>query len=200
VDAAQGLSNLPKLTVRQAGEAAERAALSDAARALLEPQASPQTYLAALTRAGLHADAVRFLAQALPPREAVWWACVCTRTTRSPDRSDHPDNGAAQQAAESWVYEPTEKNRRLAMDCASRTDFQSPSAWSAVAAFWSGGSLAPPDLPDVPPAPHLCGTAVAGAVILAAVRQDPERAPERFDRFLRQGLNIAAGGNGKLAE
>jgi Family of unknown function (DUF6931) len=70
--------------------------------------------------------------------------------------------------------------------------------WAAVAAFWSGGSMAPPDLPAVPPAPHLTGVAVAGAVSLAAVRSDPSLADDKRRRYIEIALDIANGGNGRL--
>jgi hypothetical protein len=68
-----------------------------------------------------------------------------------------------------------------------------------VAAFWSGDSMAPEGQPAVPPAPHLTGTAVSGAVALSAVRGDVSRRPLRLQRFLESGRNIAAGGPGRLA-
>jgi hypothetical protein len=51
----------------------------------------------------------------------------------------------------------------------------------------------------VPPAPHLTGTAVAGAIALSAVRGDVSRRSIRLQRFLESGRNIAAGGPGRLA-
>jgi hypothetical protein len=59
--------------------------------------------------------------------------------------------------------------------------------------------MAPPDAPPVPPGEELTGTAVAGAVMLAAVQTEPERAEEKFRRFLMQGIDIANGGSGKGA-
>ena len=58
--------------------------------------------------------------------------------------------------------------------------------------------MAPPGQPAVPPAPHLVGTAVAGAVTLAAVRGDPSRQAARLARFLAGLRDIAAGGAGRL--
>ena len=58
--------------------------------------------------------------------------------------------------------------------------------------------MSPEGQPAVPPAPHLAGTAAAGAVALAAVRGDVTRREERLRRFLESGRNIAAGGPGRL--
>jgi hypothetical protein len=58
--------------------------------------------------------------------------------------------------------------------------------------------MAPEGQPVVPPAEHLTGVAVSGAVLLAAVRRHPERAEARFLRFLDSARDIAAGGAGRL--
>jgi hypothetical protein len=151
----------------------------------------------ALTAAGRPADAARLAAHALPKREAVWWACMCARA--APDPAVTADDIAALEAAERWVRRPEEPARRGAMEAAQRTSFRSTEAWAAVAAFWSGGSMAPEGQPVVPPADHLTGVAVAGAVVLAAVRVKPERAEARFARFLDAARDIAAGGAGRMA-
>ena len=76
---------------------------------------------------------------------------------------------------------------------------ESPARWAATAAAWSGGSLAPPEAPVVPPGETLTAQAVAGAVLLAAVRREPERAPERHRRAVAQAVDIARGGTGRQA-
>jgi hypothetical protein len=58
--------------------------------------------------------------------------------------------------------------------------------------------MAPPEAPKVPPAPHLAGLAVAGAVNLSSVRGDPLRRDERLTRFLDSARDIARGGAGRL--
>jgi hypothetical protein len=59
--------------------------------------------------------------------------------------------------------------------------------------------MAPAGQPDVPPAEHLTGVAISGAITLAAVRGHPERAPARLTRFLQAARDIAAGGAGRMA-
>lgn len=149
-----------------------------------------------LEAGGFLVEATRMVAHALPRREAVWWACMCASHTAPPDL---PENDRlARETAENWVRQQSDKLRREAMGKAEAGDFATPEAWAAVAAFWSGDSMAPEGQASVPPAPHLCGTAVAGAVVLAAVRGDPLRQPARLKRFLESGRNIAAGGPGRL--
>lgn len=192
------LRPLTKIRHRLAGEVAGLCPLDDAARRLLDPESSPADYLAALMKAGQRVDAVRVLAHALPPREAVWWACVCVKAALPPD-APAPVLSAL-EGARAWVFQPTEANRRAAYAGAQATDFQHAASWAAVGAFWSGGSMAPSGAPDVPAPDGLAGKAVAAAVILAAVARQPERAEQRLAVFLDGGLDVAAGGNGRLAE
>jgi hypothetical protein len=168
---------------------------AEAARAIHECASMPAA-LAALEAAGFDAEAVRLVAHALPKREAVWWACMCAAHTAPSDLAEA--ERAALAAAELWVRAQTDAARRAAMAQAQATGFSSPEAWAAVAAFWSGESMAPEGQPAVPPAPHLTGTAVAGSVALSAVRGQVSRRPARLRRFLESGRNIAAGGPGRL--
>jgi hypothetical protein len=150
-----------------------------------------------LERAGLLDHAARLVAHALPPREAVWWACACARHTAASGGAASAD-AAVCAAAEQWVRHPSDELRRAAMSEAEKAEFRSPEAWAAVAAFWSGDSMAPPEAPKVPPQPHFTGLAVAGAVALAAVRGNPARREARLKRFLDSARDIAAGGAGRL--
>lgn len=149
-----------------------------------------------LVRAGCWPEAMRLIAHALPKREAVWWGCMCARAMPSADNL--PADAEAVQAAEAWVRRPEDAPRRAAMAAAQKGGFRSPEAWAAVGAFWSGGSMAPEGAPVVPPGEHLTGVAVVGAVLLAALRHSPEKAPERYARFLASAQDIAAGGAGRL--
>lgn len=167
-----------------------------AAAALLASSATAEQALASLTSGGFLAEATRLLAHALPRREGVWWACMCARHTAPPELPA-PDR-AALEAAELWVRKPTDENRRAGFAHAQEAGFGTPEAWAAVGAFWSGDSMSPAGQPPVAPAPHLAGTAIAGAVALASVRIAPERQPERLARFVESGRDIAAGGPGRL--
>ena len=123
-----------------------------------------------LEAGGFLVEATRLVAHALPKREAVWWACMCVSHTAPADLP--AADRAAREAAEDWVRQQTDKARRMAWERAQAGGCRTPEAWAAVAAFWSGESMSPEGQPAVPPAPHLCGQAAAGAVALAAVRGD----------------------------
>jgi hypothetical protein len=168
---------------------APRVPLGDEARALLRPEWSARQYLDALTAAGHLIDAVRFLAWALPRREGVWWACQCIRT------AGLSEDEAALAAAEKWAVSATDDHRRAAFTAGEAGNFESPAGVAALAAFWSGGSLAPPKLAVVPPAENLCPNAVGNAVILAAVASAPEKAEEKYRLFLQVGMDVAEGKN-----
>jgi hypothetical protein len=175
-----------------------RLELSAAAAYCVDGCAHPSQAVDRLMQAGLLIEAARVCAHALPARERVWWAARCVRATAAGEIpvADHQ----ACRLGEDWVRHPTDETRRAAMETAQATGFASPEAWVAVAAFWSGDSMAPPDQPKVPPAPHLAGLAVVGAVILASVRTDPDRQPERLRRFIASAQDIATGGAGHLEQ
>ena len=155
--------------------------------------------LARLEQAGLLIEATRLIAHALPAREAVWWACACSRHTAACG-AEPAAEAKVREAAEEWVRKPTDEHRRAAMKEAEAAGFSSPEAWAAVGAFWSGDSMAPPEAPKVPPQPHFPGLAVAGSVALAATRGPATRREARLRRFLVSARDIASGGAGRLEE
>jgi hypothetical protein len=184
-------TNLTGTTARSAAEVAPHVSdVSDEAKALLSPAHTPGAYIDALAAAGHFADAVRFLAHAMGRRECVWWACVCNRLVLDP--SMPPAAVAALVAAETWCYQPTEEHRRAAHAAAEAATLDHPPALAAMGAFFSGGSIAPAHVAQpVPPGPFHTARMVAGAVILCAVKREPQRAPERFRAFLAKGVEIA---------
>lgn len=176
---------------------AERLAALPEAAALIRRSADAAEALRLLQQEGQLAAAARLVSHALPAREAVWWACMCADHTAPADLPE-PDR-AARQAAEQWVRaNDSDAHRRAAMEAARKAGMRTPEAWAGVGAFWSGGSMAPEGQPVVPPAPHLCGTAVAGSVLLASVRGDPRHQPVRLTAFLDSAKDIARGGAGRL--
>jgi hypothetical protein len=189
-------ATLVKLAACNLAEVRGRLDLPVAATALVMGCTEAAEALERLEGNGFLMEAVRLLAHALPKREATWWACMCAHHT-APADLPAPDR-AAVAAAEHWVRRQADEPRRAAFAAAQQAGFGSPEAWAAVAAYWSGDSMSPLGQPPVPPADHLTGTAVAGAVALAAVRTNPERRKDRLARFLDSAHNIAAGGPGRL--
>src|ERR1019366_1277634 len=97
---------------------------------------------------------------------------------------------AALDATERWIAQPNDDNRRLAMAAAEKAELGTAAGCAGLATFFSGGSLAPPNAPAVPPGEFLTAKAVSGAVIFAAVAKEPEKAPEKFRAFIAQGLEV----------
>ncbi len=187
---------LSKMAARPLAEVLPQAALPAPALTAIEGCADPAAAFAALEKAALMEEAARLAAHALPKREAVWWACMCARHTAPLPLP--PADLRALEAAEAWVYRGEDAARRQAFSHAQDGNFSTPEAWAAVAAFWSGDSMAPLGQAAVPPAPHLAGTAVIGSVLLAAVRSRPERRAQRLANFLAAAREIAAGGSGRM--
>ena len=167
----------------------EAAEISESSRALLQPDMAPERYVSLLVERGEFADAVRFLAHSLPKREAVWWAWFCAR--RASGSNPPPLIQTSLSATEKWIAQPNDDNRRAAMKAAEAAQFGTPAGCAGLGAFFSGGSLAPPEAQAVPPGEFMTGKAVAGAVIMSAVATAPEQAPEKYRAFIAQGVEVA---------
>jgi len=178
---------------KAAEEVAKAAALEDPAKGLVKPEQSPKELIEALSKAGHFADAVRSLAHALPRREAVWWAVQCVKAV--PVHAAGEKASAALGAAERWATTPTDDNRRAAHAAAETAEVSSPAGCAAMAAFFSEGSLAPASLQTVPPPPSACAAMAAAAATLAAVKDEPEKANEKYKKFLALGQDVVAGAN-----
>ena len=130
------------------------------------------------------ADAVRLLAQALPRREAVAWACRCVR---GPGGAARAADGAALAAAEAWAAAPSEARARAAGVAASAAGYGGAAGSVALAAFLSGGVLTAPGRPPTPFDLRLGARAVGNAVILKAEAAESGRVAECYRRFLKDG-------------
>ncbi len=158
------------------------------AKALLVPDTEASDYVALLVEKELWTDAASFVAQWLPPHDAVAWACEAARA--APGEAP-PAERAALEAAERWLATRDEKDRRAAAEAAERLGHRSASAMAAAAAGWTGGSLSPADLPAVAPPPGLAGKGASAAVLLAAAAA-PE-VPERLRALVWSGVDLAEG-------
>jgi len=177
----------PVVTVRNL---CEQAKLGDAAKALLKDEHTSRQFLELLVGKELFPDATRFLAFALPKREAVGWGCLCVR--HSLGTEDAAQISKTQVAAERWVSNPDEKNRQAAQAAIAEDGPENPSDLLALAAFYSGGSVVAPNLEPVPPPDHVTPQLVAGAVMIVAVQTKPEKAAEKYRVFLQKGMALMA--------
>ncbi len=169
-------------------------AIEDDAFDLLQPDSTPKEYMDALLEKKYFADSIVFLAHALPKRQAIWWACLCSKFVANEETT--PEDLASLNMSEQWVYEPDDSKRRLCGDLAQKSEYKTSQSWVAVAVFWSGGSISDEEGPTLEPGPFLCAHAVSGAILNAVGVSGADDIDVQFQDFITQGLNIADGGNG----
>jgi len=181
---------LPKITFQNAADVWKRYDPEEEAIGCQREGMNPETYLEALAAAELWSEAVKFLTQALPKREAIAWAYQCVRSVAGPELS--LPTQATLQAVEEWLADSTDARRRAAHSAAKTVGFDTPAGCVALGVFFSGGSLGPPSLDHaIAPSNDLTGKALAGALLIAAVITEPENAPMKLQSFLEQGLQFA---------
>ena len=183
-------AKLAKIAGKAPREVCRHVSLSPEASPLLKTALEPEAFLRALLDRECYVDAAKFLAHALPKREAVWWGILVVRSQLGEPAPAQATSILA--AAERWVRQPSDEHRRAAGDVAEATPGE-PAGLVGMAAFLSGGSLAPAGIEPVPPPEHLTGTMVANAVVLAAVSTDPLAAPARYRGFIEKGMEIEKG-------
>jgi len=132
-------------------------------------------------------DAITFCAYMLPRREAVWWAHQCVIQNGS---EIAPEERELVDAAEAWVREPEEDNRRKALSAGMNARFKTPGAWVALAAGWSGGSMAVDSEYPVPAPAHLTAKAASAAILGALARVENARRSEFLKAYAEGGVNL----------
>ena len=186
---------LSKVSAKTAEEVCKIYKPSDDAADVLQPEHSPAAFVAALVDRDLVPDAMRFLAHALPKREAVWWACLSAREALDDDADRKIV--LTLESAENWVRKPTDENRRLALARGNAIAAgDSPAAFAAQGAGWSSGSMGPKDGPEVDTQEWMTGLAVFMAVLIAAT-SNPDQVQASLAEALQRGLDIAGGGTGR---
>jgi hypothetical protein len=186
-------SGFAKVPTPLAIDICKKLTLDAPAQALLTDQQNCRQFFDLLVGRELFHDATRFLALAMPKREAVWWGVSCVKAYLEGKLSTADRDALATALA--WVAEPTQDHCRAAEKAAEATRHETAAGWCAAATFWSGDSLAPADLPPVPPKETLTAQATYVAINLAAAVDDPRAAPERFRTCLQLGAAVADGTN-----
>jgi hypothetical protein len=148
----------------------------------------PIDYLRELTKGETPDDALAFCAYLLPRREAVWWASQCVRALLS---EPTPADQAALHAAEEWVREPAEANRRRVLAAGLAANRRCASTWVALAAGWSGGPMVVSDYGG-PPAPPQLAAQSAFTAIEIALGRTKDRAGA-ISRCVERGPRILEG-------
>jgi hypothetical protein len=183
--------HLPLIVASTAAEICEKSSLSDTAIELLGEEMTPEGFLEALIEAELFPDAIKFLAQALPKKEAVIWARDCSREESGAAHSELDE--ICLEAVDRWLAEPSDENRRTAMDLADKAGYKSSASMTAAAAAWTEGGMGPAEYDDVLPPETLAGTMSSSAVLMAALESRSDKTAETQHRLLESGLVIAQG-------
>ena len=185
-----GSDEQAKTPVSPLRQLCERAKVGDEAKALLTDEFATKEFMALLVDKELFQDALRLVAYLLPKREAVGWGCLCVRHILA----GQPDKPLPEVhvAAERWVSAPNDENRWAAKQTADKEKPKSASSLLAMAVFFAGPSMAPPNLQAVPPPGHMTSEMVANAVTIAGVVKEPEKAKEKYRVFMQKALALIA--------
>lgn len=192
------IGNWKKVTAERAGELLIEDELDVQSRPMFDPEGRPDALVRDLAGAQLWSDAVKLAARTLPPRESVWWACVCARQMAS--IADNPAEISALQAAEEWVYKPIDDNRNKAFELAQASDPCLAGGLSAFAATFNDSTLPLADGTESELDKVVFSSMVSGAVMMSAGDEGPAQMQQRFKYFLRSAEDIANGGDGRPAE
>jgi hypothetical protein len=149
----------------------------------------PVTFLKRLAAEGKPDHANSVCAYLLPRREAVWWGCESVRRLLG-DRSR--SDTAELKAAETWVREPTEENRRAALDIGTKAASNEPLTWLALAAGWSSGTFASTPFP-VPA--HMTARAVYVALLICSRIASANERMARLQTCIAEGIRLAETGS-----
>lgn len=169
--------------------------LDAAAMGLLKPEMRPESFIRALADAERWPDAVKVMTRTLPPREAVWWACVCARQMSS---LSSEEDIAALEAAEKWVYKPTEGNREAAFRLVQESTSKSAGMLAASAAAFSAGNLPLEGGHRVDLDAEAFPGVIDAIVMVSATEKEGKEIYAQLKKFLRSGEDIACGGNGQI--
>lgn len=174
-----------------AAELAALAGLSEVAQRWVQPELSGRALFHRLRAEKLWTDALKLWPHLVDKRAAVWWGCLCVTQARE-NPSAESTAETALGAAVRWVQNPCEETRRAAGAAAEPAGrLTTPPGCLAMAAFWSDGSMTPPELPCVPPPPHVTAVVVAGAVLLAGAPHALHHWAEIQQQFLELGRQVA---------
>jgi hypothetical protein len=137
-------------------------------------------------------EAIAYAAYLLPRREAVWWGCQCVRAI-SGDKVDD-----AVLAAEAWVRDPEEDQRRAALSVLQSRDRRIATTWLAMAAGHSGGSIVTEGLRPVAASPQTTATSVKVAIVLAIARTPLPDQSAWINACVDSAIRFAEGGDAKV--
>ena len=161
--------------------------LGEAAKKAVTPEMTPDQFLQLAVENKWHPDAIQFLAHYLPKRQAVFWAMSCTKQANA---ATTPQAEAALKSAEAWIADPSEENRKAALNAANDADTGTPAGATALAAYYSEGLPQTQD-PKMNAKAYFMTAKLAGGAVLLAAAEDREQAVARMEAFVKRGVEIA---------
>jgi hypothetical protein len=189
-----GSKPLLRVTAATAAEVCARWNIKKEALALLREGMGPREFVDALVAGKQYVSGIDFMAHAMPARDAIWWGGLCLQHACGDSLS--PADKAAARAAVQWIMQPSEESRAAALAPAQAAGPASPAGGLAMAAYQTGGNVAPPKAPPTPPPPFAFAKAVAGAIKLACTKADPVKIVETQRLFLDLAVRMAEGSSG----
>ncbi len=180
-------------TATTAAEICARFNVKKEVLALLRQGMTPEEFVGALVVGKHYVTGIEFMAFAMPPRESVWWGCLCAQHVYG--EAIPPAEKEAVRAAVQWVVQPTESNRVAVQGPAQMAGQATVGGGLAMAAYQTG-NIAPPNMPPMPPRPFVSARSVAGAIKLACTKADPVKIVETQRLLLELGITVAEGNPG----
>jgi hypothetical protein len=163
--------------------------LSDEAREMMPECPNTLAFLNRLCDEEQFHDAFITLARALPRQYAIIWAERCFSSY--PADGFSPEDRNCIEIVRQWLKNPSDSMRQAAMDAAESLEFGTACAWLGAAVGFSGGSMTPPDAPEVMPPEHMTAVAIAAGLSLLTVT-DTETIVESSRRMVNDGIAMVA--------
>jgi hypothetical protein len=181
-----------KVVAKKACDIINADQLSAGSRAMINDEDSPRDLIHKLALADKWPDALTVMANCLPRREAAWWACMCSRRIKA------VDDVKALEAAEQWVFKPTDERRAVAFREAQNSASSSAAALAALAVASSSSRLSLDEYTKIRLDASTFPDLVVAAILVAEGKVEEDEGASPFRLFLDMGEDIAQGGNGRV--
>lgn len=163
---------------------AEYIGLSKESLELAKAATEPRHFGNVLVQGSRLQDAIRWYSHTIPKPQAVLWACACVE--EAIQNEHNPVQLASYRAALRWGREPSDANREDAKQLAEVAKHEGIGGILAASAGWSGGSLGPSNVTEVPPDDRLTARCICIALTIADSLGPPSGSAERLLGFVNR--------------